>query len=151
MYNPFTDYINQIQNKQSLANQSNRSKDKTFMLNTETTKFYTLSRPPLAPLIYAGFYSSISTINNPFQLISNLNTASNPCQTLYQPRIAHNIGSSAFFLSSSSTLNPIHPSSVGTQNYTVPFVAMKKPMEAFDGLNHQYTPEAEKALLRNKL
>ena len=151
MYNPFTDYINQIQNKQSLPNQPNRSKDKTFMLNTKTTNFYTLSGPPLAPLIYAGFYSSISTINNPFQLISNLNTASNPCQTLYQPHIAHNIGSSAFLPSSSSTLNPMNPSSVGTQNYTVPFVAMKKSVEAFDGLNHQYTPEELKVLLRKKL
>ena len=38
-------------------------------------------------------------------------------------------------------MNPIDPSSAHTQNYTVPFVAMNKSVNTFDGINHQNTPE----------
>ena len=33
MYNPFSDYINQLQRKPAVTNQPNRSRDHTFMLN----------------------------------------------------------------------------------------------------------------------
>ena len=52
-----------------------------------------------------------------------------------------NIGQSGKLPSSSSTVNPINPSSLNTQNYTVPFVAMNKSVEPFDLFDHQFTPE----------
>ena len=69
MFNPFTDYINQIQNNQTVSNQPNRSNDQTFMLNTTILPVPTLSRPPLAPLKIPVTYSLNSTNNNPFQKI----------------------------------------------------------------------------------
>ena len=47
----------------------------------------------------------------------------------------------AFLYSSSATVNPINLSPVIANHHTVLFVAMKKSMETFDGLDHQYTPE----------
>ena len=52
MYNPFTDDNNQMQNNQTVANQSNRSNDQTFMLNTKTAIVPTLPRPPLLSGIF---------------------------------------------------------------------------------------------------
>ena len=45
------------------------------------------------------------------------------------------------FPSSSYSLNPIIASPIITLNYIVPFVTMNKSVEAFAGLDHQYTPE----------
>ena len=59
----------------------------------------------------------------------------------YINHTAPNIGPSATFPSSSSTVNPINASSICTQNFTVPFVAKTKSVETFDGLDHQSTPE----------
>ena len=56
-YNTFTDYINQIQNNRIVTNQSNRSNDQTFMLNTKTTPVPTMSRPPLVPLNIIDTYT----------------------------------------------------------------------------------------------
>ena len=69
MYNPFTDFFDQNQNHQIVANQPNRSNDQTFMLKTKTTNANvpTLSRPPLAPLNFADTYSICSTNSNTFQ------------------------------------------------------------------------------------
>ena len=93
MCNPFTDYINQIQNIQTLANQPNRSNDQLFLLKTITTTVPTPSRPLLAPLNIAETSSLSSTSNNSFQTNSNLNATANRCQTLYQshtePKIGH--------------------------------------------------------------
>ena len=50
MYNPFTDYINQIQNNQIVTNQPNKSIDQIFLLEILTTTAPILSRPSLAPL-----------------------------------------------------------------------------------------------------
>ena len=50
MYNPFTDFVNQIQHNQTVTNQSTRSKDQTFMLNTKTTIIPNMPRLPLTPL-----------------------------------------------------------------------------------------------------
>ena len=51
-----------------------------------------LTGSPLAPLNFAHSYSLNSTINNPFQTNTKLNVIANPCQTLYQPHTAPNIG-----------------------------------------------------------
>ena len=42
LYNPFTDYVNQIQNSSTVTNQSIRSIDKTFMMNKSSTIVKTL-------------------------------------------------------------------------------------------------------------
>ena len=85
IYNPFADFINQIQNNQAVAYQPIRSNDQTFMLNTKTTTVPTLSRPPLAPLNIADTYSLSTTNNNPFETNTILNATANQSQTLYQP------------------------------------------------------------------
>ena len=46
MYIPFTDHFNQIQNKQTVSSQPNRSNDQTFMINTITTTVPTLLWQP---------------------------------------------------------------------------------------------------------
>ena len=120
MHNPNTEYINQIQNNQTVTNQSNRSNDQSLMLKTITTTVLTLSEHLLAPLKNAETYSLNSTNIKPLQTITNSNA--NLCQTLYQPHTAPNIGPSATLLPSSSTANPNNPS-VKIQNYTVSFVA----------------------------
>ena len=79
------------------------------MLNTRTTTVLTLSRLPMAPLIFADTYSLGSTNNTPFLSISNFNATANQRQTLYQPHTAPNVGPSAILPSSSSTVNPINP------------------------------------------
>ena len=43
--------------------------------------------------------------------------------------------------SSFSTVNPINPSSLNTQTYTVTFVAMNNSVKTLHGRNHQFTPE----------
>ena len=141
MYNPFTDYINQIQKIQTVSNHPNRSNDQTVMLNTKTTTVPTPSKPPLAPLDIAETYSLNSTNNNPSRTNTLLNATANPCQTLHQPHTVPNIGSSAILPLSFSTVNPRYLYFVNTQNCTVPFVAMNKSVKTFDGLGHQYTPD----------
>ena len=69
MYNPFTDYINQIQNDQTVANQPNRSNDHTRMLNKITTTVPSMSRPSLFLLNIVDTYSLSSTSNNFFKQI----------------------------------------------------------------------------------
>ena len=142
-YNPFPEYIDQIQSNQTVANQTKRSNDQRLMLNTKTTTVPTLSRPPLAPLIIADTYSLGSTNNNPFQSNTHLNVTANPCQTIYQPHTAHNLPKDhpTILPSSFSTVNPMKLSSVNTQNYTLPFVALNISVKTFDGLDHQYTTE----------
>ena len=51
------------------------------------------------------------------------------------------MGPSVISPSSSPTVNSKNPSSVNTQNYIVPFVAMNKTEKTFDVLDHQNTPE----------
>ena len=38
-------------------------------------------------------------------------------------------------------MSPTNLRRVNSQNYTVPFVAWNKTVRAFDGFDHQYTPE----------
>ena len=54
MYIPFFDYINQLQNNQTVINQTNRSNGLKFMLNTKITTVPTL--PKLTLLINADTY-----------------------------------------------------------------------------------------------
>ena len=82
--NPLTDCIDQIENNSIVARQSNRSNDHTFMLNTTTTSDPAFSRPPLVPLNSADAYSLSSGINNPYQIITDLNANAHPSQRLYQ-------------------------------------------------------------------
>ena len=93
MYNPFTDFINQIQKYQTVTNQPNRSNDRIFTLNTKITIVPTLSRIPLAPLNFSDNYLVRTTKKNPFQTNTKLNATANQCHTFYQPRIAPNKGS----------------------------------------------------------
>ena len=141
MYNPFTGYINQIQNNQTVANQSSKSIGQRLMLNTKSINVPSLLRPPMSPLNFVDSSSLRSTYKNPFQTNTNLNATVNRSQTLYQPQTAPNISLPAILPSSSSTVVPTNHSSVNTQNYTVPFVAMNKSVKTFVGLDHQYTPE----------
>ena len=109
------------------------------MLNTKNRSVPSLSRPPLLPLkLYP--HSLSSTDNNLIQTHSKLNDTTSPCQMLYQTHTAPDTGPSLSLLSSSSTLNPMNPSSVITQNHTVPFVAMNKSVKIFDGPGHQNPP-----------
>ena len=139
MSNLFTGYINQTRNNQTIANQTKRSNDQTFLLNAKTTSVTNLSRPALAPPNVADTYSLSSTNNIPFQTQTNLYTMANPCQTFYQRHTASNIGPSATLISSSSFVDPRNPSVVVTQIHAVPFVPMNKSVETFDGLEPQYT------------
>ena len=82
MYNPFTDYMNQIQNNPTVTNQLNRPNDQKFTLNTITTTVPNLSRLPLAPPGSADTYSLSSTNSKPFQTKTNLKASANPCQTV---------------------------------------------------------------------
>ena len=66
LYKLFTDYFNKLQNNSIVTNQSNVSIDEIFMLINITTTVSALSRPPLAPLIFAETYSLSSTDSNPF-------------------------------------------------------------------------------------
>ena len=50
LYNPFTDFFNQLQNNSYATNQSSRSNDITFLLKTITTTIFTLPEPSLDPL-----------------------------------------------------------------------------------------------------
>ena len=50
-------------------------------------------------------------------------------------------GPFGFLSVSSSTVNPINPSSVNTQNCAVLFVAKNKSVKTFDGFDLQYTAE----------
>ena len=50
MHIPFTDFINQIQNKQTVANQPNISYDQTVMLITKFATVSRLSRLSIVPL-----------------------------------------------------------------------------------------------------
>ena len=111
------------------------------MLKTITTIDPTLSKLPLAPLKITDTFSFSSTNKNPFQTKTNFIDTANPCQTLYQPHTAAIRGPYATLPSSSFTVNPIEPSAVSTQNYTVYFAAMNKSVRTFDGLDHQNTPE----------
>ena len=61
IYTPFTTYIIQTQNNQTIAIHSNRSNDQKFMLNVVTKTVLMLSRPQLAPLNFADTYSLGST------------------------------------------------------------------------------------------
>ena len=111
------------------------------MTKTITTTVPTFSRLPLPPLKIADTYEISSTNNNPFQTNTDLNATASQCQTLNQTHTAPDLGPSAFFPSSFSTVNPIISSSENTKNYTVPFVAMNKSVKTFDGLDHQSTPQ----------
>ena len=88
-------------------------------------------------------HSLSSTNKIPFQTITTLNATANPCQTLYQPHTAPNMGLSATLPSSISSVTPINPSPAITQNYNVLFLTVKKSVIFSDGLNHQYTPEKQ--------
>ena len=141
MYNPFSDYINETQNNQTVANLTDISIDQIFLLNTKTTTAPTLSGSPLAPLNIASTYSLKCTNNNPFQTETIINATANPCQKLYQPHTAPNISHSTILPASSSNLYPLNPSPVVTQNDSVPFGSMNKLVKTFDVVDHQYTPE----------
>ena len=143
MYYPCTDFFNQIQNKQTVRNQPNRSNDQTFMPNTKHKTVPALPTPPLVPLSCADSYSFCSSNNNPFQSNTNSNATANPCQTLYQLHTAPNLQKDLPAVSSSSpsAVNPINSFSVNTQTNSVPSDAMSKSMESFDELDHQYAPE----------
>ena len=141
MCNLITDYINQIQNYQTVTIQPKRSNIHTFVLKTKTTSVTTLSKPPLAPLNIVYSCSLSSTNFNSFQTRTIFNVTANQCQTLCQPHTAHNKARSAFLHSKSSTVNPVNPFSVKIQNLTVRFVAMKIKVKAFDGLDHLKTLE----------
>ena len=56
MRNSFTDFINQIQNNQTVTNRPIRSIDQTFMPKTTNTTVPTLSIPPSAPLKVTDTY-----------------------------------------------------------------------------------------------
>ena len=95
MYNSYSDYIYRTQNNQIVTNQSHRSNDQTFLVNTITTTVLTLSKPQLAMMRIADTYSLSSTNNIPFQTKTYSNATANPRQTLYQQPTAHNISPSA--------------------------------------------------------
>ena len=95
----------------------------------------------MAPLNIADTFSLSNISNNPFQINTNLNATANQCQTLYQPHTANIIGHSAVLLSLNPTVNPTELSPVNTQNYNLPFFAMKKSVKSFDGLDHPNTAE----------
>ena len=141
MYNPLTINSNQIQNNQTVSNGPNRSNDQTSILKTVTTTVPTLSRPPLVPLNIADTHSLSSTDSIPFPTITKLHATANPSRTLYLPHTAHNTDRTATLLSSDIPGNPINPSHLFRRNYSVPFVAMKKSVKNFVGLDNQYTPE----------
>ena len=111
------------------------------MPNTITKTVLTLSRPPMAPLNAADTHFLSTSNNILLQTNSKLYATANQCQTLYQPHIALDIGTSSLLPYSSSTVNPLNFSCVNTKNFTVPFVVMKKSVKSFDGLYHQFTPE----------
>ena len=117
--------MKQAQYDPPVTNQSSRSNDHIFMLNTIKITVPTLTRLSLAPLNFADNYSFRSTNKTRFQTNTNLNATADPSQTLYQPPTARNIGPFASLPSSSSVLNvnPIEQPPVVTQNYTVFFVA----------------------------
>ena len=60
-----------------------------------TTTVPTLSRSPLARLKKADTDFLSSTNNKPLQTNTKLNAAANPCQMLFRPHTAANIGHSA--------------------------------------------------------
>ena len=91
MNNPITGSFYQIQNNQTVANQSIRANDQTSLLKTIITTVPTLSRPPLTPPNFDDTYSLGSTINNPFQTNTLLSSNANQCQTLYQTHISPKI------------------------------------------------------------
>ena len=95
-----------------MTDQSIRSNDQTFMLNTKTPTFSTRSRPSLTPLKDAESFLLSGTISYPFRISIIFNATANPSQTLYQPHTAPNKGSSASVPSSPSvpTVIPINPS-----------------------------------------
>ena len=64
-FSQFTDYINQLQNKSTVTNQSERLNDHSFMTKTVTKT--DPARAPLALLIVADTYFLSSTITYPFQ------------------------------------------------------------------------------------
>ena len=66
-YNPFTNFLNIVQNNPTVTNQSNRSKDLTFMLNTITATVLPLPRHFLALLNFDDTYSLSSNNKNLFQ------------------------------------------------------------------------------------
>ena len=124
-----------------MSNQPHRSNDQTFMLNTITTTVHTLSRPPLPLLNTADTYSMKSTKDSPLQTNTILNPTAIQCQILYQTHTALNVGPSSILFSLPSSVNPMSISFVSTQNYTVLFVAMNKPVKTFRRLDHQNGPE----------
>ena len=65
MWNPFTEYRNQIEKNQTVKNQLNRSNDHALMPNTINATIPTLSRHPVALLNLVGTYSLSSTNKNP--------------------------------------------------------------------------------------
>ena len=113
------------------------------MLKTKTTTVPTVSRPSLASLNLAPNYSLKNTNNKPFRTSTFLNILANPSQTLYQPHNEPNKGLSAGLPSSFlvPTVNLMTPSSLITRTFSVPFVAEKRSVKPFDGLDHQKSRE----------
>ena len=135
--------MNENQKNPAVTNQSITSRGQIIRLNAITTTVPTLPRTPVFSLNIAKTYSLCSTNNNPFQTNANFNATANPAETLYQSHSAPNIGPSASGHSSFSipTVNPINPSPVFLQHYTVLFLARNKSVKTFDGFDHQYTPQ----------
>ena len=142
MFNPFTDYIIQIQKHKFVTYYSKRSNDHTFLLKRLTTTFATLPSFPMAPLKIADTYSLRSTNFKPLSTNTNLKAAASSPQMLHPPHTALIIGLSAHLPSMSSvpTVNPINPSPVIAKNCIVPFVEMNESV-VFDRLDHHYTLE----------
>ena len=98
MYFAFTQKINKLQKNPAVTHQPERPNDRQFMLKVITTTVLTLSRPSIAPLNIADFYSVSSTNDNAFQTLYNPISETNPSQTIYQPHNAPNIGPPATLL-----------------------------------------------------
>ena len=135
--------MNENQKNPAVTNQSFTSRGQIIMLNAITTTVPTLPRTPVFSLNIVETYSLCSTNNSPFHTNANFNATANPAETLYQSLSAPNIGPSVSGHSFSSvpTVNPINPSPVFLQHYTVLFLARNKSLKTFDGLDNQYTPK----------
>ena len=119
---PISEYFNQIQNSETVTKQAKRSNGQTIVLNALTTTVPTLSRYLLIQLNIADTYTLSGSNKNPFQTITNLNATEKPCQSLYQPDTAPNIGPSAILPSSSSTVDPRNFSSISTKKTILYFL-----------------------------
>ena len=128
----------------TVTSQSNRSTDQTFMLSIITKSDPPPTRPSLDLLTSVDIFSLTSTNNNPLRTTTILIATAHSSQTLYPPHTAPITGKFASLLPSTfvSTVNPINPPPVITQNFTLPFVAIIKSLKTVvDGLDHRKTPE----------